>query len=343
MALSLQMERELGRFRLDVALESQSPRIGILGASGCGKSMTLKSIAGVVSPDRGHIQVDGRLLYDSAKKVNLPPRSRQVGYLFQNYALFPTMTVAQNIASGIRGPKTRRQDRVQSLIAQFRLEGLESRYPAQLSGGQQQRVALARMMAPEPLTILLDEPFSALDRVLRDELQQELTDFLQSFSGQAILVSHRLEEVYHFCQELIVMEQGHILLQAPREEVLANPRRRQAARLTGCETILEAAPVGEHRLRLAGWNVELTTAQVVSPDATLVGIRPNGPLPANGLGDNVVEVEVLREAAGPFDLRATLVPPGAPQAPPILWNRPGGSAAPRWLYLPPEQVLPLEE
>ncbi|MCD8383510.1 MAG: ATP-binding cassette domain-containing protein [Clostridiales bacterium] len=343
MAISLQLERELGRFSLNIALESQCPRIGILGASGCGKSMTLKSIAGVVSPDRGRIEVDGRLLYDSAQKIDLPPRSRQVGYLFQNYALFPTMTVAQNIASGLRLPKAQRQERVQALITQFRLEGLEGRYPAQLSGGQQQRVALARMMAPEPKTILLDEPFSALDQVLRDELQQELTDFLQTFSGQAILVSHRLEEVYHFCRELVVMEQGHILLRAPREEVLANPRRRQAARLTGCETILEAVPVGEHRLRLTGWDVELTTAQVVSPNASLVGIRPNGPIPAGGPGDNVVEVEVLREISRPFDLRTCLVPCGRPQATPILWNRLGGSPAPRWLYLPPEQVLPLEE
>ncbi|MCC8181751.1 MAG: ATP-binding cassette domain-containing protein [Clostridiales bacterium] len=343
MAISLQLERELGRFTLDIALESQCPRIGILGASGCGKSMTLKSIAGVVSPDRGRIEVDGRLLYDSAQKVDLPPRSRQVGYLFQNYALFPTMTVAQNIASGLRTPKVQRQERVQSLVAQFRLEGLEGRYPAQLSGGQQQRVALARMMAPEPKTILLDEPFSALDQVLRDELQQELTDFLCGFSGQAILVSHRLEEVYHFCRELVVMDQGQILLQAPREEVLANPRRRQAARLTGCETILEAAPVGAHRLRLTGWDVELTTAQAVSPGVTLVGLRPNGPRPADGPGDNVVEAEVLREIAGPFDLRTCLTPPGRPQTVPILWNRPAGTAAPRWLYLPPEQVLPLEE
>ncbi|MCC8129132.1 MAG: ATP-binding cassette domain-containing protein [Clostridiales bacterium] len=343
MAISLQLERELGRFTLNIALESQCPRIGILGASGCGKSMTLKSIAGVVSPDRGRIEVDGRLLYDSAQKVDLPPRSRQVGYLFQNYALFPTMTVAQNIASGLRLPKAQRHERVQSLVAQFRLEGLEGRCPAQLSGGQQQRVALARMMAPEPKTILLDEPFSALDQVLRDELQQELTDFLRSFSGQAILVSHRLEEVYHFCKELVVMDQGQILLQAPREEVLANPRRRQVARLTGCETILEAVPVGEHRLRLIGWGVELTTAQAVSPGVTLVGLRPNGPRPADRPGDNVVETEVLREIAGPFDLRTCLVPPDRPQTAPILWNRPAGTAAPRWLYLPPEQVLPLEE
>ena len=143
-------------------------RMALLGASGCGKSVTLKCIAGIMTPDRGHIILDGETLFDSEKHINLPPQKRRVGYLFQQYALFPNMTVLQNIRCGIRsGSRAEKRRRAEKKLRRFRLEGLEKKYPTQLSGGQQQRTALARILASEPRAILLDEPFSALDGFLK--------------------------------------------------------------------------------------------------------------------------------------------------------------------------------
>ena len=176
MGLTVNIKRKHGEFKLDIQFQSESKRIGILGASGCGKSMTLKSIAGIETPDAGKIQIGDAVLFDSEKKINLKPQKRNVGYLFQNYALFPTMTVAKNIETGLKGSKEEKQKRVQEMIEKFQLHGLENRLPGQLSGGQQQRVALARIMAYEPDVIMLDEPFSALDVFLKDRLQQELKE-----------------------------------------------------------------------------------------------------------------------------------------------------------------------
>lgn len=167
MGIKVDIKRKLGEFSLDINFQTESKRIGILGASGCGKSMTLKSIAGIETPDFGMIQIDDKVLFDSANKVDLKPQKRNVGYLFQNYALFPTMTVAKNIAAGLKGSKEEKQKKVQEMIEKFELTGLADRLPGQLSGGQQQRVALARIMAYEPDVILLDEPFSALDVFLK--------------------------------------------------------------------------------------------------------------------------------------------------------------------------------
>ena len=174
MAMEVKIHKKLGEYELDVHWKSTKKRIGILGASGSGKSLTLKSIAGIEHPDQGHIQIDDHVLYDSDSRICLKPQKRNVGYMFQNYALFPTMTVEQNVGAGLAGNKKKKQEQVQKMIRHFRLEGLEKRLPRELSGGQQQRVALARIMAYEPSVILLDEPFSALDVFLKDRLQQEM-------------------------------------------------------------------------------------------------------------------------------------------------------------------------
>ena len=163
MAIEVKIQRKLNTFELNIDFKSDSKRIGILGASGCGKSMTLKSIAGIEPPESGLIKIEGKTVYDSENKVNLKPQKRNIGYLFQNYALFPTMTVEKNIAAGLKGKKHENAKRVREMIEKFQLTGLEKRFPAELSGGQQQRVALARIMAYKPDVILLDEPFSALD------------------------------------------------------------------------------------------------------------------------------------------------------------------------------------
>ena len=156
---------------LEADFEQEEGCMGILGASGCGKSMTLKCIAGIETPDSGRICLDGQVLFDSEKKINQKPQKRQVGFLFQNYALFPTMTVEENIGCGVRDRSLRKQI-VREQIQRFQLQGLENLKPSQLSGGQQQRTALARMLAGQPRLILLDEPFSALDSFLRDQMHR---------------------------------------------------------------------------------------------------------------------------------------------------------------------------
>ncbi len=241
MGINITIKRSLGSYTLDFQMQSEAKRIAILGASGSGKSLILKCIAGVECPDCGRIEIDGMILYDSAEKRNLVSRERHVGYLFQNYALFPTMTVAQNIAVGVRDKQT--SDKiVTEFIKKYNLQGLEKHYPRQLSGGQQQRVALARMMAAEPEVILLDEPFSALDHYLREGMQRELLRYLEDYSGTVILVSHDRDEVYRLSEELVILEAGRNIAQGETTELFAKPGTVAAARLTGCKNIGEVAP-----------------------------------------------------------------------------------------------------
>lgn len=151
-------------------------------------------------PDEGRIVLNDRVLFDSEKKINLTPQKRNVGYLFQNYALFPNMTVEANIAAGLKCPEREKQEIVREMIRLFKMEGLEKRYPSQLSGGQQQRTALARILAYEPDVIMLDEPFSALDFYLKEQLQLQVKEVLKNYSGDALLVTHSRDEVYRFCE-----------------------------------------------------------------------------------------------------------------------------------------------
>ena len=195
MSISVDIRKKLGDFSLEISFESDSRRIGILGPSGCGKSMTLKSIAGIEKPDSGSIRIDDRVLFSQEQKINLKPQKRRVGYMFQNYALFPTMTVEQNIGAGLGLSDDDRSARVADMVRRFNLQGLEKHLPGQLSGGQQQRVALARIMAYRPDIILLDEPFSALDEHLKERLQHEMMSMLEDYEGQVILVSHSRDEI----------------------------------------------------------------------------------------------------------------------------------------------------
>ena len=227
MAIEVKIQRKLNTFELNIDFKSDSKRIGILGASGCGKSMTLKSIAGIEPPESGLIKIEGKTVYDSENKVNLKPQKRNIGYLFQNYALFPTMTVEKNIAVGLKGKKQENAKRVREMIEKFQLTGLEKRFPAELSGGQQQRVALARIMAYKPDVILLDEPFSALDMYLKDRLQQELLELLEDYEGTVIMVSHSRDEVYRFSEELLIIDQGQIVAAGKTKELFQNPQRKE--------------------------------------------------------------------------------------------------------------------
>ncbi len=309
MAINVQIKKKLGNFRLDIRFQSDSKRIGILGASGCGKSMTLKSIAGIETPDEGRIEVEGRTLFDRESKVNLKPQKRNVGYLFQNYALFPTMSVEKNIAAGLKGSRQENDRRVPEMIGKFQLEGLEKRLPGQLSGGQQQRVALARIMAYEPDVILLDEPFSALDMYLKDQLQQELIRMLEDYEGTVIMVSHNRDEVYRFSEELLIIDQGHIAASGETKELFQNPVSKEAARLTGCKNFSRVRRIDGHTLDAQDWGITLHIKGEIPDYTEWVGYRAHDFVPVWGeRGENMLRADIESSAVLPFEQNYYLRP-----------------------------------
>lgn len=209
MELDVNIKKKLQGFKLEVSFKTENGIVGLLGASGSGKSMTLRCIAGLEEPDSGYIELNGRILYDSEKGINLPSRKRKIGFLFQNYALFPHMTVEENIMFGLgKLSHARQSEKVDRIISMMHLTGLEKRYPNQLSGGQQQRVALARALVVEPEALFLDEPFSALDEHLRCHMVNQMTDSLSEYKGVTLFVTHNMEEAYHVCSDLIILSGG---------------------------------------------------------------------------------------------------------------------------------------
>ena len=250
MSLYVDIKKDLGGFRLSVKFEAKDGVMGILGPSGCGKSMTLRCIAGVERPDEGKIVLDGVTLFDSEQRINLKPQQRQVGYLFQNYALFPNMTVRQNILCGAKREKdkAKREELLAHYIELMQLTGLEKHYPAQLSGGQQQRVALARILVNQPKLLMLDEPFSALDTHLREKLLVEMKGILERFGGVSIAVTHSRDEAYDLCGTIALMGDGRIHTLKPTKELFADPGTRAGASMTGCKNFSRARKAGEYEL-----------------------------------------------------------------------------------------------
>lgn len=318
MRISMDIHKKLGRFELAVKFDSDAGRIGILGASGCGKSMTLKSIAGIETPDEGKIRIEGQTFFDSARKINKKPQNRRIGYLFQNYALFPHMTVEQNIAAGLKGSKEERQKRVQEMVCKFRLKGLEKHLPGQLSGGQQQRTALARIMAYEPEVILLDEPFSALDGFLKDSLQKELEEMLEDYPGIVIMVSHNRDEVYRFCEELVVLDQGSVVVSGKTKELFENPQYKEAARLTGCRNFTDIRRIDQHTVELTDWGGVLRLKGEVPEGCTGIGYRAHDFVPVWGeRPENCLTVQIQSMAELPFEVQYYIS--AAKETMPVCW------------------------
>lgn len=302
MELTVDIKKELHDYTLELKLNHQGGCLGILGPSGCGKSMGLKSIAGLVTPDSGLIRLGEKTLYSSAERINQKPQLRKTGYLFQSYALFPNMTVAENVGSGISSRNRARNQIVASYIEQFRLSGLENYYPGKLSGGQQQRAALARILASSPNLLLLDEPFSAMDAGLRETLRLELLHVLENYHGLSILVTHDKDEVYQLCDRLIVMEQGQVLCCGSTKNIFDNPGKYQAALLTGCRNISPIRRLGENQLLALHWNLTLTTEEKITEQTKAVAIRPHCLVPVSE-----EEAEALKGQPG-----ANLIPVNTP-------------------------------
>ncbi|XGV97969.1 MAG: molybdate ABC transporter permease subunit [Leptolyngbya sp. BL-A-14] len=273
--LVVNVHKRLASFDLDLAFNLTESTLGILGGSGAGKSMLLRCLAGMERPTSGQIVLNGRVLFDAKRGINLPSRDRRIGFLVQNYALFPNMTVAQNIAFGL--PKnltaSEAKQRVASQLAAVQLQGYGDRYPSQVSGGQQQRVALARALASEPEVLLLDEPFSALDTHLRSQMEQELIRHLRNFKGVSLFVTHNLEEAYRVCDRLLVLDKGRALATGDKHDIFERPSLLGVAQLTGCKNISTVDAIAEQTILASDWGLTLQVVESLPNRLAYVGIR----------------------------------------------------------------------
>ncbi len=351
MSLSVDVKKAYPDFHLSVSFESGSRRIGILGASGCGKSLTLKSVAGLIRPDQGSVRFQDTVLFDSEKKINVSPGKRRVGYLFQNYALFPNMTVEENIEAALRGKRCSKAgasgkgkgklQTAQDILTRFNLGEIKDHRPHELSGGQQQRTALARMLATDPELLLLDEPFSAMDTFLREGLRLELIRMLKEYDKTVVLVSHDRDEIYQLCSYLVLMEGGAVIAQGDKDELFRHPKTVAAARLTGCKNISRIKKLDGHRVKALDWNgIELVIGEIPGEEVTHVGIRAHD-FTAGKHGSNVISCGKAAVSKLPFEWYVTLENG--------LWWKLGKAldeeytdeVIPEYISVEPDKILPL--
>ncbi|WP_440948400.1 ABC transporter ATP-binding protein [Methanosarcina sp. T3] len=233
-------------FSLDVNFEMENELVVLFGPSGSGKTTLLKCISGITQPDTGNIAVDERIYFDSNRKINLTIQKRKLGYVFQNYTLFPHMSVRKNIECGLKGwEKGEKEKRVREMLDLLHIEELETRYPSQLSGGQKQRVALARALAPKPELLLLDEPFSALDRVIRTELAEKIKNLQKKIGIPLLFITHSLDEAFLLADRIIILYRGEVQQFGPPEEIFYHPKNLHVAELTGLSNIFDDSRVEE--------------------------------------------------------------------------------------------------
>jgi molybdate transport system permease protein len=334
--LAVDVRKSHTGFHLDVKFANGGRALALLGASGSGKSMTLRAIAGLDDPDEGRIVLDGRVLFDSAQRISLAPAVRRVGVVFQDHALFPHLTVRQNIAYGVGGRGVLEWARL------ARVEELLDRYPGELSGGQQQRVALARALAMRPDALLLDEPFSALDPHLRRRLEEDLRSVLATYTGAVVLVTHDRSEAFRMCEELAILAGGRVEAVGPRDELFARPGTLAAARVTGCKNFARMRPCDADHIRVDEWGAILRVREQVR-DATYVGIRAHHIELKDEAGDrNTLECEVIDAVKAPFEVTVYLRVNGAAievELPRAAWRGRGKV----WARLAPEHLLLLRD
>ncbi|MGH7388290.1 MAG: ABC transporter ATP-binding protein [Candidatus Rokuibacteriota bacterium] len=282
--LEVALVKRLPGFTLDAAWSAGDGVAVLFGPSGAGKTLTLQCLAGLLRPDAGRIVVDGAVYFDAAAGIDLPAQRRRVGYVFQGYALFPHLTVAENVGFGLRDrPRAERLERTRAVVERLGLGGLEDRRPGELSGGQRQRVALGRALAIDPVLLLLDEPLSALDAPLRRALRDELRGLLAESAVAAVVVTHDFSEAYRLADRVVVYEGGRVIQAAPRSELLWQPASEAVARIMGIRNILRGAVVkatpDRIQLRWRGQLLEAvnspTRAYLPPPDSPIAFfIRP---------------------------------------------------------------------
>jgi molybdate transport system ATP-binding protein len=316
MSLYVSIKKNYGSFALEAEFEAKNETMALLGASGCGKSLTLRCIAGIVRPDEGLIVSNGTTLFDSRKGINLSPQKRRVGLLFQNYALFPNMTVEGNIMAVLsKSGRQNRRERFSSLVKKFYIGGLENHYPAQLSGGQQQRVAIARIMASDPSLLMLDEPLSALDSYLRWQLEDELAKTLGSFPGETLYVSHNRDEVLRLCGRVCVIDRGRFEKARPTKELFESPETLASSLLSGCKNY-SRVEIADGSARAIDWNAAIKCSKPIGEDTSHIGVRAHyisiipGEAPDGG-GENAIPCRVLKVTRDVFSMIVNVCPLGA--------------------------------
>ncbi|HIQ06304.1 MAG TPA: ABC transporter ATP-binding protein, partial [Anaerolineae bacterium] len=313
LALDIHIQLTLRGFRLDVQFQTGQELVVVFGPSGAGKSATLRAIAGLVRPDAGHIRAGSRTLFDSKRGINLPPQARRVGYVPQHYALFPHLSVVDNIAYGLSGrPRAERLARVQEMLDLMRLQELADHRPGELSGGQQQRVALARALITEPQLLLMDEPLAALDTPLREHLRAELRAVQTRFRIPTLLVTHDLAEAYSLAQQLVVVNAGRVIQSGPRDEVFRRPVSPDVARALGMVNILHGRVLGCDSNGLtvawAGREIHIPGGDHSYGDSVTFGIRPEEIMfvrsdrPTRpGIQENILSGRIVADDAQGFD------------------------------------------
>ena len=354
--LELDVEKSLENFKLAVRFEVCRGALGLLGASGAGKSMTLRMIAGVATPDRGRVVLNGRVLFDSVAGVNVSPAQRRVGVVFQDYALFPHMTVAENVAFGLHElSEGQRGARVRLELAKMHISELANRYPREISGGQRQRVAIARSMATEPGALLLDEPFAALDPHLRRQMEEQLRETLRSYDGVMIFVTHDMEEAFRFCSELLVLDSGRVIAEGEKHALFEQPRSVITARLTGCKNIVRAEQVDAGRIAVEAWGCSgLSVAGERGGTIRHVGYRSHHfRFQQNAAGENVFPCWLVETSEAPHEMTLYLRLHSAPEhgdgphlqadIPKEQWRALSSEVQPWRIQIVPERLLLLED
>ncbi len=320
MSLSIDIRKQFPSFELEVAFQAEDEVFGLLGASGCGKSLTMRCIAGIETPDEGRIVVNDQVFFDSAAKINLKPQQRKTALLFQNYMLFPNLTVEQNVGAGIPldTPKDERRRIVDAELRRFDVDAFAKRYPAHLSCVQQQRVALSRMLAAKPCIMMLDEPFSALDAHLKGVLEQNLSSLFDHFDGTILYVSHDIDEAVRFCDRIAVVERGYIMEVDTSRELVDDPKSVAGLKLSGVKNVADVQRVDGTHVFCPQWGITLELPQGVPEDVRAVGLRAFNVRRADGPGANVFRVRVDRTSDSRFDRMCLLEfldrEPGAEEA-----------------------------
>ncbi len=270
MSLVVEIKKKFHNFNLDVSFSTSGDINALFGLSGSGKSLTLKCIAGIIKPDFGRIIIDDITVFDSEKRINLSPQKRKIGYLPQNYALFPNMSVEQNILTGLHNfKKKERMKRLSDLLERFELYSIRAKHINRISGGEKQRVALARTLATDPKVLLLDEPFSALDVQLKSNLELDLINLLNNFTGDVAFVSHSKDEVYKICNKVSVIDNGYCRNSRNTESVFKKPLTKAEAVLIGLDNISDVTSVGDIYITDFGFNIPLSSKDIKSVSFTV--------------------------------------------------------------------------
>ena len=299
-------------FTLRIDFEATAGVTVLYGPSGAGKTLTLDTIAGFVAADTGRIMLNDRILFDSGASVHIPPRDRHCGYVFQNYALFPHMTVRDNLAfAAHRLPRLERHRRIAELLDRFRITDLASRMPRELSGGQQQRVSIARSLIARPDVLLLDEPANGLDAALRADLHTVITEIRESLDIPILLVTHNSEECIALADQVLIYDHGSILHRASPRDLLANPGTSGAARLLGGFNIYEAEVLALDPARQTS-RIRLLNTEIDGPhlrgcflgDRVALCARPEELRITTRPGANRVRADLVRITERPQSIRA---------------------------------------